>query len=121
VRRPVNNVIIVIFKFFINAHNIISTNVFGTDGVLMCCDAVNQSIDQSINHQSLNPLRLNTFFFHAVNIILYVINILCMFVYCKNFFEKTHSQHILYFIKDTGIYKTIFIIKYRILNMYILI
>jgi len=33
-------------------------------------------------------------------------------------FEKTHSEHILNFIKDTGINKNILIIKYHILNMY---
>jgi len=39
---------------------------------------------------------------------------------CKNFL-KTHSQQILNFIKDTDIFKNILMIKYGILNVYILI
>jgi len=36
-------------------------------------------------------------------------------------FEKTHSQHILNFINDTGMYKTILIIKYHIQTKHVYI
>jgi len=40
----------------------------------------------------------------------------------QKLFEKTHSQHILKLIKDTGIYKNILlIIIHRFLNMYTII
>jgi len=85
----------------------------------MYSKALNQSINQSVN-LSIHPLMVEHICLSssAYDIICNQYFNVCSF---QELFEKTHSQHILNFIKDTGIYKEILIIKYHILNMYILI
>jgi len=59
--RPVNNFIIVIFAFFYKLNNIFLAVFFST-----------YVLESS---QSIHPLKVERIFFHAVHMILYVINI----------------------------------------------
>jgi len=64
---------------------------------LMCHKTINQLVQPLT--LTFASLTVEHIFLSCSDMILYVINLL-MYVYCKNFFEKTHSQHTLNFIKD---------------------